>query len=206
MVEDSPWKQFRYGSMNEREFDLMDRLLDRLKSEVGYVAFLEIGVCDGGTVRGIYRRCAEIGCPVSATGIDCLEHYKPNDLTNYTFITGDSMDAWREIKDTFNLFLIDGCHCVNHSMCDFLNYSPLLGVGGYCLFHDTAIPKDQYEQIPFPQDHSLAGKDQGKLGVREGLKKLGLLQGYRIDWTLVEEVPSDDGVMGMILFQKLAQL
>lgn len=194
--------------MNEREFDLIDRVIDRLKSEFNCVEFLEIGVCDGNTVRGIARRCKEIDCTMMAAGIDCLEHYKPNPEPEcpYTFYCGDSMDQWREIKERFNLLFIDGCHCVIHSMCDFLNYSPLLDVGGYCLFHDTAVPKDQYEQIPFPQDHSLAGKDQGKLGVREGLKKLGLLQGYRIDWTLVEEVPSDDGVMGMMLFQKLTEL
>ncbi len=198
--------------MNEREYDLIDRTVDRIKDELGEVRFLEIGVCFGGTAAGIARRCRDIGCPFSASGVDCLEHYKPD--TNlqpelegkYTFYCGDSMDQWRNIKDRFNLLLIDGCHCVIHSMCDFLNYSPFLVVGGYCLFHDTAVPKDQYEQIAFPQDHSLAGKDPGKLGVREGLKKLGLLQGYRIDWTLVEEVQSNDGVMGAILFQKLAEL
>ena len=193
----------RYGSFKEDEFDLMDRVIDRIKSEFHSVSFLEIGVCDGGTVRGVYRRCEEIGVPLKATGIDCLEHYKPTDLADYTFYCGDSMDVWREIKGNFNLLLIDGCHCVNHSMCDFLNYSPFVVRGGYCLFHDTAIPKNQYEQIPFPQDHSLAGRSPDKLGVREGMKKLGLLQGYRTDWQFIEEVSSNDGVMGMILLKKV---
>lgn len=203
----------RYGSMRDpEEYDLIDRVLDRIKSEFGSVSFLEIGVCHGGTVAGVARRCKEIGVQLTAAGVDCLEHYKPDRNLfpeippDYAFYEGDSMDQWRNIPGTFNLLLVDGCHCVNHSMCDFLNYSPLLVVGGYCLFHDTALPLQQYEQIPFPQDHSFAGKDPGKLGVREGLKKLGLLQEYRTDWKLIEEVPSNDGVMGLGLFQKVAEL
>lgn len=195
--------------MSETEYDLIDRILDRIKVGFGEVRFLEIGVCGGGTVAGVTRRCKQIGVPLFAAGVDCLEHYKPDPSqvpADYQFYLGDSMDQWRNIKDRFNLLLVDGCHCVIHSMCDFLNYSPLLVVGGLALFHDTAVPLNQHEQIPFPQDHSLAGKDPGKLGVREGLKKMGLLQGYRSDWTLLEEIQSDSGVMGMCLFQKVSEL
>jgi len=196
-----------YGNMAPAEYDLLDRIILRIKAEFGSLSFLEIGVCDGGCLRGVYERAQEINCPIRAAGVDCLEHYKPNPMPpNYTFYCGDSMDQWRNIKTTFSLILIDGCHCVNHSMCDFLNYSPLLVMGGYCLFHDTAIAINQFEQMEFPQDHSLAGKDPGKLGVREGLKKLGLLQGYRTDWELIEEIPNDSGMMGMILFQKTKEL
>ena len=118
------------------------------------------------------------------------------------------MDVWRQFRDgkKFNLLFVDGCHCVNHAQCDFLNYSPFVDVGGYTLFHDTAVPTNQYEQEPWPQDHSYAGKDPSKLGVREALKKLGLLQGHRTDWKLVEEVPNDTGMMGAILFQKIKEL
>jgi hypothetical protein len=199
----------RYGSMNEAEYDLIDRTLDKIKAEFGSVRFLEIGVCGGGTVAGVARRCKQIGAPLYAAGVDCLEHYKPDAAqvpADYKFYVGDSMDQWRKITDRFNLLLIDGCHCVIHSAADFLNYSPLVVVGGYVLFHDTAVPLNQYEQMAFPQDHSLAGKDPGKLGVRDGLKKLGLLQGYRTDWELVEEVPNDSGVMGAMLFRKVKDL
>ena len=91
-------------------------------------------------------------------------------------------------------------------MADFLNFSPFVVVGGYVLFHDTALPDGSYEQGPWPQNHSYAGKPPSVLGVREGLKKLGLLQGYREDWKLIEEIPSDTGLMGAILFQKLKEL
>jgi hypothetical protein len=202
----------RYGSMSETEYDLIDRTLDKIKATFGEVRFLEVGVCGGGTVAGVARRCKQIGAPLFASGVDCLEHYKPDrnlfpELpADYKFYVGDSMDQWRNITDKFNFLLVDGCHCVVHATADFLNYSPLVVVGGYVVFHDTAVPKGQHEQMAFPQDHSLAGKDPGKLGVREGLKKLGLLQGYRADWELVEEVPSDSGVMGAILYRKVKDL
>lgn len=197
----------RYGFVRDIEADLIDKILDRLKSEFGAIRMLEIGVFSGDTVRGVYRRAKEIDCPVECVGVD-FEKYRPNPTPDpsYQFFSGDSMDMWRDMTGNCEFLFIDGCHCVNHSMMDFCNYSPFVEVGGYCLFHDTALPKDQFSQEPWPQDHSYAGKDPSKLGVREGLKKLGLLQGYRIDWELIEEVPSDTGLMGMILFQKTKEL
>lgn len=157
----------------------------------------------------MYRRGKEIDCPVQLTGVD-FEQYRPNPTPdpNYDFRAEDSMDAWRGVKFRYNFLFVDGCHCVNHSMCDFLNYSPFVVVGGYSLFHDTALPTSlgKTEQEAWPQDHSYAGKPSSSLGVRDGLKKLGLLQGYRADWKLIEEVPSDTGLMGMCMFQKVMEL
>ncbi len=201
----------RYGFISDQEEDFLDRLIPQIKAELGEVRFIEVGVCGGQTVTGIVNRCKEIDCMVYAAGVDCLIGLKPDPIptSDYAFYCGDSMDQWRNIKDRFNLLLVDGCHCVIHSMCDFLNYSPLVIVGGYVLFHDTATPKNQHEQMAWPQDHSLAGKDPGKLGVREGLNKMGILQNYRSDWKLIEEIPTVDeagGCMGMILFQKIHEL
>ena len=199
----------RYGFVREIEADLIDQLLAQVKVQFGEIRGIEVGVFAAGTTRGIYRWGKENDCPVFLTGID-FEQNRPNPTpdTNYDFHACDSMDAFREITRNYNFLFVDGCHCVNHSMADFLNYSPFVIVGGYCLFHDTALPTamgfDVQEQ--WPQDHSYAGKPSSVLGVREGLKKLGLLQGYRSDWKLVEEIPSDDGLMGMCLFQKMREL
>ena len=199
----------RYGFMREIEACLIDRILTRIHAEFGSVRFLEIGVFGGGTVTGIVKLCTIMGCPVFASGVDFAQ-WKPSPppLPDYDFYDCDSMDAWRQIKHRYNFLFVDGCHCVNHSMADFLNYSPFVIAGGYCLFHDTALPTagGKQEQEKWPQDHSYAGKPDSVLGVREGLKKLGLLQGYRADWKLVEEVPSDDGLMGAMLFQKTKEL
>lgn len=198
----------RYGFMREVEADLVDRLLDKIKAEFGTIKLLEIGVFGAGTVRGVYRRAKEIGCPAECVGVD-FEQYRPNPTpdANYVFHAADSMDAWRQMKgQKFNFLFVDGCHCVNHAQCDFLNYSPFVEVGGWVLFHDTALPSFQKHQEEWPQDHSYAGKPSSVLGVREGLTKLGLLQGYRADWKLIEEIPSDTGLMGVCLFQKLKEL
>lgn len=201
----------RYGFMRDVEADLFDRLLYRIKTEFGNISFLEVGVFAAGTVRGVYRRGTELGCQVRAVGVD-FEKYRPNPTPapDYVFYSGDSMDMFREIPEgtKFGLCFIDGCHCVNHAMADFLNYSPFVVKGGYALFHDTALPTELglQKQEEWPQDHSYAGKPSSVLGVREGLKKLGLLQGYRKDWQLIEDLPSDSGLMGMHLFKKTEEL
>lgn len=202
----------RYGMMRVEEADLIDRLLETIATKFGVIKFLEVGVMGAGTVRGVYRRGKEIDCPVQAVGVD-FEHYRPNPTpdASYVFYGKDSMDAWRDFPKDYeaNFLFIDGCHCVNHAMCDFGNYSPFVENCGYTLLHDTALPTalGKTEQEPWPQaDHSYAGKPPSVLGVREALKKLGLLQGYRTDWKLIEEVPSDTGLMGLCLFQKMADL
>lgn len=200
----------RYGMMRVEEADLIDRLLGKIKDEFDIIKFLEIGIMGGGTVRGVYRKGKELDVPVLAAGVD-FEHYKPNPMPDpdYIFYGGDSMDKFREFPSAFqyNFLFVDGCHCTNHALCDFSNYSPFVEVGGYCLFHDTALPSGKDKQEEWPQtDHSYAGKPPSVLGVREALTKLGLLQGFRVDWKLVEEVPSNSGLMGMCLFQKLHEL
>lgn len=197
-----------YGFIRPQEAALIEDTLTKLKSAFGEVRFLEIGVFGGGTVTGIVKKCQELGVSVYAAGVDFPE-WKPNPipLPSYEFHAVDSMDAWRGITGKFNFLFVDGCHCVNHAMCDFLNYSPLVEVGGYALFHDTALPTGQDKQGEWPQsDHSYAGKPPSVLGVREGLEKMGLLQGYRSDWKFIAEVPSETGLMGMCLFQKVKAL
>lgn len=193
----------RYGFMRKVEADLLDELTQTLKDRDGYVRFLEIGVFGGGTATGIVKRCQAIGCPVTAAGVDFEEQLpKPPPLPDYAGYAGDSMDQWRKVQGTFNLLFVDGCHCCQHAQCDFLNYSPFVEVGGFCLFHDTALPKDGVSQGDWPQFHGYAGTPDSTLGVRRALENLGLLQGYRTDWKLVRELTSDSGLMGMCLFQK----
>lgn len=197
----------RYGFIRDVEADLLDEVLSKIKTQFGTINFLEIGVFGGGTVRGVYRRAKEIECPVKAAGVD-FEQYRPNPPcpAGYEYYAGDCMDMWRQVKGEFNLLFVDGCHCVVHSMCDFLNYSPFVVVGGYALFHDTALPKAGAYQETWPQNHSYAGHPPSVLGVREGLTKLGLLQNYRADWKFIKEIPSDTGLMGMCLFKKTQSL
>lgn len=192
--------------MRDVEADLLDRLIPMIRNRFGMMRFLEIGVFGGGTVTGIVKKCQEIGCPVVASGVD-FAAWKPNPVPihDYEFYAGDSMDQWREVRGQFNLLFIDACHCVVHTSQDFLNYSPLVEAGGYILLHDTALPTDlgKDKQEEWPQDHSYAGKANSPLGVREALKKLGLLDNRRSDFEFVEEIKSSTGLMGMMLYQRI---
>ena len=187
------------------EASLLDEVLLDIMTKFGELKFLEIGTCGGGTTRGVYQRAREINCPAHCEGVDNVAGYgmaeAPDD---YVLHVGDSMDVWRGITGRFNLLFVDGCHCINHSMCDFLNYSPLVVPGGFCLFHDTA-PNANGTQGEWPQNHGYAGLPPSTLGVRAGLAKTGLLQGYRADWRLVREIQETE-LMGMCLFEKLLEL
>src|SRR4051812_7449238 len=112
----------RFGMMRPIEADFVEKIASRVSDEFGAIRFLEVGVCGAGTIRGLYRHCAEHAIPFHGEGVD-FEHYRPNPspADDYKFHSGDSMDAWRNITGTFNWLMVDGCHCVNHAQCDFLN-------------------------------------------------------------------------------------
>lgn len=198
----------KYGMMTDKEGALLDDLLLTIKEKFGEIRFLEIGTCGGGTTAGIYARAAEIGCPVHCEGVDIEPGYHmANPPEDYAYHAGDSMELWKDIVGReFNLLFVDGCHCVNHAMADFLNYSPFVTVGGFALFHDTA-PNANGEQGEWPQNHGYAGQPPSVLGVRSGLEKIGLLQNHRADWRLVKESRNEGSeLMGMCLFEKLLPL
>jgi Methyltransferase domain len=194
----------KYGMMTDKEATLLDELLGTIKAKFGEIRFLEIGTCGGGTTAGVYKWAKENNCPVHAEGVDNVAGYCMADPpADYIFHCGDSMDMWSKIVGReFNLLFVDGCHCLNHAQCDFLNYSPFVTVGGFCLFHDTA-PNANGGQGEWPQNHGYAGLPPSVLGVREALVRTGILQGRRADWKLVKESRNEGSeLMGMCLFEK----
>lgn len=196
-----------YGLIRDVEVDLIEELLDTIKKEFGSLRFLEIGVSGGGTANGIFKRCQTIGLPCELSGVDLPVGAPQIQIPGYTFYEGDSMDMWRSVKGAFNFMFQDSCHCCVHGLCDFLNYSPFVELGGYVVFHDTAIKDGGTVQDEFLQPHSYAGKyDPGVLGIREAMEKMGLIQGYRTDWKMLKEVPSANGLYGMILLKKIKPL
>lgn len=187
----------KYGVITFGEAAMLDSLCNKIKSEFGYLSLLEIGMAGGATMAGIMERCSEIGCPCNYHGVDGeggKPEFKPE---NATYYIGDSAEVFTNVSGQFNLLFIDGCHCVNHCMLDFLNYSPMVVVGGYCLFHDT---NDTIWQGDHYQGHG-PKHPEFHIGVRAALRKLGLLAGLRKDWRLVAEV-KDTEIMGMMLFRK----
>ncbi len=192
-----------YGVWTHGESQFMDRFLEQLKREFGFVRFLEIGVAEGATMAGVLERCDALGVPASYEGVDGPQG-KPSFLPeNAKFIEGDSAYAYPRVGDGFNICFIDGSHALNYVMLDFLNYSSKVIVGGYCLFHDTngsASWTGQHYQGTGPKD-----MPDNNIAVRPALKKLGLMDGRRTDWKFIEEI-ADTEIMGMMLFKKLREL
>lgn len=198
------WNQnspHKYGVWQMSEAVFMDRLLERVGKEFGFVSFLEIGVAEGATMAGILERCDDLKIPVRYCGIDgpCgRPKFLPD---NCKFVEGDSAVVFPQVVERFNILFVDGSHNNNYACLDFLNYSPLVEVGGYVIFHDSA-DSDKWQKVHYQG----TGPDipEFRIAVRMALKKLGLLQGYRTDWQFVEEIPGE--IMGMYMVKKVKDL
>lgn len=181
----------------------MDRFLAHVGKEFGYVRFLEIGVAEGATMAGVLEHCDELNVAVTYEGVDGPQGRPKNLQSNCKFIEGDSAYAYPQVGEGFNICFIDGSHALNYVMLDFLNYSPKVVVGGYCLFHDTR-ESSEWQGRHF-QGTGSPDMEDNNIAVRKALKKLGLLDDRRRDWKFVEEI-MDTNIMGMILFKKLQDL
>jgi FkbM family methyltransferase len=136
---------FGYGTMTNVDVSQIEKSLRFLKNSFGndHVNLLEIGLDKSKTARAIHQRLPELG------------------ITNYTYwaidnnpktslpfpecnmIIGKSEEVFNQLPDLHWVF-IDGCHCSNHIMLDFLNYGYKVVKGGFLLFHDTG---------PYSQGH-----------------------------------------------------
>lgn len=189
----------KYGVWTSGEAVFMDRLLAQVAREFGEVRFCEIGVAEGATMAGIFERCDEIGTKCTYVGVDGVQG-KPAMLPDgATFVEGDSAQVFMKVNGPFNILFIDGSHNNNYVILDFCNYSPKVDVNGYVLFHDTR-EGDKWQGVHYQG----TGPDipEFRIAVRMGLKKLGLLDGFRSDWKFIEEVKDAD-IQGMMLFKRL---
>ncbi len=122
----------RFGAISEQDAQVLEATLDALPKKI---KFLEIGIHDGNTGRGVKRWCDDHGVELDWWGIDVCHHEPP--FPGATFIKGDSAEVYVDVPNDFNGILIDGCHCRNHIILDTYNYAPKVLLGGYLLFHDT---------------------------------------------------------------------
>lgn len=122
----------RFGAVSEQDAQVLEATLDVLPKKI---KFLEIGIHDGNTGRGVRRWCDAHGVELEWWGIDVCHHEPP--FSGAHFVKGDSAEVFVDIPNDFNAILIDGCHCRNHVILDTYNYAPKVLPGGYLLFHDT---------------------------------------------------------------------
>ncbi len=108
---------------------------------------LEIGICHGETAKRIKNFLDSRRIEFDYYGIDS-ERDRKIDLPFGNIIIGDSSEVYNLLPNDFHFILVDGCHCINHVILDFIHYSEKLLKNGYILFHDTgtrSIYKDDYQ-------------------------------------------------------------
>jgi predicted O-methyltransferase YrrM len=79
--------------------------------------------------------------------------------TQWRFVHATSDDAVGQMESLppIDILLIDGCHSYDQCRRDYLNYSPLVRVGGYVLFHDSSTIKGVIEFTQELLDRGLGG-------------------------------------------------
>ena len=167
---------FGYGTMTNVDVFQIEKSLKLLKKTFGdkHVNLLEIGLDKCQTARAIHGKLPELG------------------ITNYTYwaidsnpktklpfkgckmLIGNSEDIYNQLPDLHWVF-IDGCHCSNHIMLDFLNYGHKVVKGGMLSFHDTG----PYSQGQHYQKH---GPDEPDfyIAAERAFEKLDIFN--RQDW------------------------
>lgn len=132
----------QYGALNSDDVIVLERVLFCFTAR--RLRFLEIGVYDGQTARGIRDYCSENGISLEYCGLD---NGNQNDGTlpfeGARMIKGDSAESFHLVPAQFDVVLSDGCHCVNHVILETIHYGNKVVSGGFMLFHDTS-PRIQH--------------------------------------------------------------
>lgn len=194
------------GLMSPSDKENMEKLCALVAtdfSETPQINVLEIGTNDGRTARGFKEYFEGQGHSILYWGLDFQDEWELP-FPGANVLVGDSAEIFEKIPDGHHIILIDGCHCQNHVMLDFLNYGSKAVKGGYVVFHDT-WPKDQgvvRNDIPFHwQWHGPKESPYFHTCVRPALEKVGILTGLRKDWEIVFDLTPEWG--GLTAFRKL---
>lgn len=146
-----------YGAITPADAEVLELVLDQYKLK--RIKFLEIGVYEGATARGIKQRCSENRSPLEYWGIDSGAICDPvPPFDGATFIVGDSAESFHLFPNDFDVVLLDGCHCLNHVILEVFHYGAKVKAGGFLMFHDTWSEIQQTMKDPhgpnIPQFHN----------------------------------------------------
>ena len=100
---------------------------------------IEIGVCAGSTAKGMRNFLDKNQIPFEYYGVDSGRDGKiqvPFEGAN--LVLGDSIKVYYKVPGKFHFVFVDGCHCINHTMLDFIHYGEKMEIGGYILLHDAS--------------------------------------------------------------------
>lgn len=138
----------RFGSILEEDAQVIEATLAAL-SDQPLVRWLEIGMFQGGTARGVRDFLHSRNVAVEYWGIDAGYMIEPSvPFPGARIIKGRSEEVYPDIPGGFDGIFIDGCHCRNHIVLDTLNYGPKVRVGGFLLFHDCGKSSQGIDKQP----------------------------------------------------------
>ncbi len=157
--------------------------------------YLEIGVCHCETTQGAYHILKEsLGSfDFDVVAVDLEDDPEPSFVIQarkdrrITRVIGESERFLPTISKPFHFVLIDGCHSERCATVDFLNVEKLSIVGTIVLFHD-------FQESA--QGGDIQGHCQKPIGVRDAVKKLGLMDGTRPRWKRLSDLKGDPKLGG----------
>lgn len=178
-----------YGYVTPTDIDTLERAMARAVSRLKGrrpMRVLEVGTCAGDTSRGMRAYLASLEVvDLDFWGVDSQRDMPSGPpFAGAHMVIGESVEVYHQVPGEFDFIFIDGCHCINHVMLDFLHYGDKLAELGVLAFHDAsplAQRKCDY------QGHGPRLETDFGTACREALRKLGLAHTLRADWRLVEE-------------------
>lgn len=151
-------------------YDLLKRTVIDMGRRRGRVDYLEIGVCEGRSLKTV------LSCPAVrlAVGLDCwdaaiggygrgsansVSQSLGDNMDRVVLITGDSHVLLRGLRHTFDVILVDGDHNGDGALQDLEDCLPLLARLGVLLFDDCRHPQHSYLEnvaTQFANQHNLS--------------------------------------------------
>ena len=184
-------------SRTAADIGTLDLALQLAVKNFGHVVLLDIGVHDGDNAQAMVAVIEAAGGTVQYHGVDNLRDHGLTTcpIPGGRLYLGDSAELMDSILAEPNFVSIDGCHCINHAILDFLHYGSSVPVHGLVTFHDTdpQLHRNDY------QGHGPRIPRFCTAGVGMALERLDL---PNRDWRLVLENGADGGWGGTRVFQR----
>jgi len=159
------------------EFQQLLKIYERLRPR----GVLEIGAMHGGSLYQFMKRTEPGGLFVSVDTVwraDDWQEWATRFGHTLHIVVGDStapdtIEAVKSVRSSIDFLMIDGNHDYEHVRRDFLNYGPLVGLGGVIVLHDIVNPLPGCEvykfwpevrQYGYVVQELMASPEQGEYG------------------------------------------
>jgi len=197
----SKFNKYGYGLLTDVDVELIEKSLVMLSYRFRDqpVNIVQIGGYNNETNDQICKKLESLGVKFQSWIIDDGQFHKIKKADNFKLIVGDSTAVYDQAPKEIHWLHIDGCHCCNHAMLDFLNYGHNVVDGGLILFHDTS---------PFVHKQHLSYKGTSPAcssygGVDEAFKRLDIFN--RRDVRFLELAYQEGASLGGVtMFKKFA--